>query len=277
MYLFSINHKLKAVYIHLPKCGGSYVEKILENYYEFILDNILKEDSDYVMDTYLLPVKSRGALRFYINSSYIQQKYDMSNDKWNQYYKFTFVRNPYTKTISAYLFFKAHYNIVIEEGATFPSFIEFLNIIRNGVNDKFYKNHNFLYYFHYYHFLITQYEHVIDNNGNININFIGKFENLNKELIEVLNNLKLKIELKHIDEIKNNSKVNHTRKFKNIDYYFDQEALIFINSHFEKDFVFFGYKRYFTIDELASNINLLNEETSFKTNNVLLLEKINNK
>jgi hypothetical protein len=242
------NKQLK--FIHITKTAGSSIESVgLENNHRWGINHV-----EYGFWHEIFTRKPEA----------LRKKYD-----W-----FMVVRNPYTKAISAYLFFKAHYNIVIDDNATFPSFTDFLNIIKNGVSDKFYKNHKFLYYFHYYHFLITQYDHIIDNSNNININYIGKFENLNKELIEVLNNLKLKLKLEHIDQIKNNSKINSTLKFKNFDYYFDQESLYFINNHFEKDFIFFGYERYYTINELASNINLLNEENIFKKNNTQLLEKL---
>lgn len=34
----SINHDLKAIFIHLPKCGGSFTTSMLKKYYDF--DNI---------------------------------------------------------------------------------------------------------------------------------------------------------------------------------------------------------------------------------------------
>ena len=31
----SINHDLKAIYLHIPKTGGSYISSVLTNYYGF--------------------------------------------------------------------------------------------------------------------------------------------------------------------------------------------------------------------------------------------------
>ena len=46
----SINHDLKAIYIHVPKNGGLYVEQILKRYYGFELDYIIKQ---IIMDLYI--------------------------------------------------------------------------------------------------------------------------------------------------------------------------------------------------------------------------------
>ena len=34
--MISINHNLKAIYVHIPKTGGLYVEHILTNVYDFV-------------------------------------------------------------------------------------------------------------------------------------------------------------------------------------------------------------------------------------------------
>ena len=283
----SINHDLKAIYIHIPKNGGVYIEYILQKYYGFKLDYIIKPDNYGFADSIdnpVLPVDNRGVLKYYMNSGYINKEYNMTEQKWKEYYKFTFVRNPYTKIISAYEFLKDNYNgngngngnsnyYNKNIDTKFPSFREFFENQNLGFNHKLYHNSKNMFYYHYYHSFITQTDHLLNNDDIIDINYIGNFENLNEELITVLKNLGISNYTKHLKEIKNNTKSNITNKLT-IGHYFDQELLDVVNTYFNDDFIKFNYSKYSNLTELSCNINFVNIEKEFINKNKVLIFRI---
>ena len=85
-----ISHKLKTIFIHIPKNAGESIENALEIYGV--------EEND--------PTK-----RFWgvINNSIVLQhltandlKNNLSEDIWKNYFKFAVVRNPWSKAVSEY-------------------------------------------------------------------------------------------------------------------------------------------------------------------------------
>jgi len=279
----SVNHDLKAIYIHVPKNGGLYVEHILKRYYGFTLDYIIKPDNYgfiYENDIFHFPKERRGVLKYYMNSKYIKRQYNMTEKMWNEYTKFTFIRNPYTKIISSYEYLKKMYNTDEYKNENykpinFPSFSDFIKNQKYGFEQPLYKNNIELYCYHYYHTFITQYEHLL-NNEDINIDYIGNFENLNEDLIDILKKIGVKNPTKHINEINNNTKFNVTKK-SDISNYIDDDLLFFINDYYNKDFEIFGYEKYYNINDLSINVDFEKQNEDYSNKNKLLVEKYSEK
>lgn len=277
----SVNHDLKAIYIHVPKNGGVYVEHVLKRYYGFTLDYNIKSDNYgfvYSNNTFHFPTENRGVLKYYTNSKYINREYKMTEKMWNEYTKFTFVRNPYTKIISAYEFLQDMYKksnyynnddyIPIE----FPCFSEFIKKQTNGLYQLLYKNNIELYCYHYYHTFITQYEHLINNQNQLKIDYIGKFENLNEDLIDILSKIGVTNPTKHLNEIRNDTRFNVSKK-KEVSNYIHEEMLLFVNDYYNKDFEMFGYSKYTNVNELYKNIQFEKQQEEYSNKNKTLIEK----
>jgi hypothetical protein len=277
----SVNHDLKVIYIHIPKNGGLYVEHILKKYYGFEYDyNIMLDNFGFVYEDELfyLPHYNRGVLKYYINSKIINDKLKLTKEMWNKYTKFTFVRNPYTKIISSYEYLKIlyknnHYKNENYESIQFPSFSEFIKNQKYGIEQSLYKNNIELYCYHYYHTFIKQYEHLLNNDNKINIDYIGNFENLNEELINILSKIGVKNPIKHFNEVNNNTKINETKKNDISQYIIDNDLLTFINEYYNNDFELFGYKKYSNINDLYINNNFEKQNEDFLEKNKFLIEK----
>jgi hypothetical protein len=273
----SINHDLKAIFIHIPKNGGCYIENILKKYYGFKLDYEIKANNYGFVENGnnpFIPSENYGVLKYYINSETIKNKYDIKDDIWNSYYKFTFVRNPYIKIISAYEYLKEQYNYSSyykkNEEVDFPSFLDFFENQKTGFDNSLYKNCRELFYYHYYHSFIRQYEHLLNNDGDLNIDYIGRYENINDDLINVLKNLGVQNCYSHIHELFfNDNRINKSEKNEDIDYYYNKQTLEIVNDYFKGDFILFKYDRYNTIMELKKNINLSQEDPQIERKKIL--------
>ena len=86
----------------------------------------------------------------------------MTPEKWDTYFKFCFVRNPYDRFISGW----NH----LAKKIPFKKYVHF---------DKFVDD------MEYIHIFMPQYRHVIDFKNNLNVNFVGRFENLENDFIYI--------------------------------------------------------------------------------------------
>lgn len=262
----SINHEMKAIYIHVPKNGGLYVQNILEKYYGFKTLYFTRQDhhlfdkydkTDFNKKNYknivngFINIKKFGVLTYYKTSVEHDKLMDMSHKKWNDYYKFTFLRNPYTKIVSAYKY-------LVEN--SFIPFEEFID------NKDLYNNYV------YTHAFISQFEHIMNEEKKINLDYVGKFENLNNDLVEVLFKIGFD-KIKHANIIKKNIKINKGGD-SNYHELYDQNILNKINIIFNLDFKNFFYDQINDINDFHSYFISLTDD--FQKNNQLLYQKLQN-
>lgn len=253
-----INHKLKAIYVHVPKTGGCYIEDILETHYEFkrfsfderdIMDNDNPFDQE--------PQLVNGFFKFSLKNSKDSKNIDLSN-----YFVFTFVRCPYARFSSAFHYLNRMHGKYIKyiprKCFTFNSYVQDL------LDDK-------LSTFDYYHIMTTQKQHVENLNNIVDVDFIGRFENLNEDLCYIIKE-KLKQPILFMEYLKEDKKINSNSE--KINYYdiYDENVLRFVNKISKTDFDSFGFKIANNMEELS---NILKNDRI--TDNSTLLKKLEDK
>lgn len=161
MVCFNLDKKV--IFIHLPKCAGISVETILRKQFGFISFSFVCGKDNY---KFLRDSRGKiGILRFILLYSNEAKLYDL-----NSFKKITVVRNPYDRCESA---------------------IRYLHKISNKL-EKFPTNIKEFYYtaldkhYYYMHFCLSQKQSLQDLNGNINIDYICKFETLFEDLEHAL-------------------------------------------------------------------------------------------
>ena len=223
----SINHDLKAVFIHVHKTGGTYISYMLHKYYGFKNYYLRRPDHDkFCMNkkktNKYLNYENRihGVLTYYKTSGYINKKMNMTPQKWDSYYKFCFIRNPYDKIVSAW-------NHVNRFNIPFQNYMK----LKNTCNDV-----------EYMHIFLPQVRNIINERGIININYIGKFENLEEDFQTILRNIGIK---NIVHDVK---KEMNKREHKNFNEYYDQNTLNLVNIILKEDFNMLDYKKIDDID-----------------------------
>ena len=252
----SINHKLNAIYFHIPKTAGSYIQNTLDTNYEFnnymhMLRPDFEKFNDFNKEKYLeekdiykvFPYKNRmfGINNYYSDSPELKEMMCLDNGKWEECFKFTFVRDPYSRFISGWNFIlgNPHMSENIHENEEYHRCEDLMYCIEHieDFSDIAY-NHIFL----------PQWDHVINKDGINDIDFIGKQENLEEDLKIALEKIGI-TELKHNKEKKvNKNKVDYVY-YKD---YYTQEILDFVNKHFDKDFIEFDYKKYELLEDFKN-------------------------
>tara|TARA_B100000780_G_C21056677_1_gene424547 strand:+ start:463 stop:1164 length:702 start_codon:yes stop_codon:yes gene_type:complete len=229
-----ISHDLKIIFIHIPKTGGGTIEKSL---------GVFGEDNN-------------GSLRVNYDILYgkendkLLQHFTLQNIKiikqneFNKYRTISFVRNPYDRMVSEYLWRTQIYGMKKIE---FKRYI-FEEVIprKNGSNvfvKNFYKDESLvalmdIHYLDQYKFLINKYE-------NIDIDFIGKFENLEEDFFKIFN---FKITENKIHKSKSNylyylykKLIPAPLKRKAYRRFYDNETRDLIEKEYFKDLKYFNY------------------------------------
>jgi len=246
--MVDINHKKNIIYFHIPKTAGSYITGILNGYYDFsnynklirpdfdIFNNYNKFKVNELKDYLNIDAYSNrlfGINNYYSGSEDIINMTTLDKKLWKEAFKFTFVRNPYTRFISSWNYILSNPKISenLLDNETYSKFenLEYFIDHREEISDKAY-NHMFL----------TQYDHIINNEEINDMNFIGKQENLEDDLKEVLTKIGFK-EINHTKSVVvNKNKINYYY-YKT---YYTEFIFDFVNIHFKKDFEEFGYKKY---------------------------------
>ena len=239
-----LNHDLKAIYIHVPKCGGIYVAEILIQFYDFIpLMGCYQCDKKAIINTFLFDDE---IIVNVIKDGIVKTAQNLLPDTiWNTYTKFTFIRNPYERALSGYLFSKKSYDDCAMINIEDPN----INIFESMNNMFKYSSIAFAYF--YYHTMLSQSHQLLNKNNEIDINHIYNFDNLDSCLNEILCILGVTNTQLH----ENIPKRNATDKPQHITYYFDDETIKYVNTIFEKDFINFNCKKFENKDDMMKYYN----------------------
>lgn len=193
-----ISHKHKCIFIHIPKCAGESIETALMG-----RPNWEKDDPNY--KSLNLPSNSdMGKDKHYGVMQY--QNYKCFND----YFKFSIIRNPWAATYSFYKY--------RQKRDSFPhTFTEWVNC----VNPNLWKG--FLSPFKY-----------LKINNNLNVDFIGKFENLELDWAYICGRLNLpQQKLPH---------KNQTGKSDDFRIYYNSQTKDYVYNKMKEEITYFQYQ-----------------------------------
>ena len=150
IYKCHFQKKKKVIFVHIPKTGGSSIEKLLN------------------LRCFYNP-KAKVYAPQHFTGKMLENK--LGKNFYNTCYRFTLVRNPYTRMLSEYLW--AAYGI--KSGKSFSQFLDHVSwVVRER---KFYQ--------------LKHRDHLIPQTEFIhNLNYIGRFEQFNQSVNHVLSDLR---------------------------------------------------------------------------------------
>jgi hypothetical protein len=222
----------KCIFVHIPKAAGRSVEMYFMNRLNLERENtshrqqlLLIDNTDPTRGTEKLSHLSAAE---YVNGGYIAQP------DFDDYYKFSFVRNPWSRLVSEYRYrnFLSH--------KSFKDFV--MNKLPSpGWDDK-------------YRHVMPQTEMLYDNNGNLLVDFVGRFERLQQDFMIVCEHLGFEDrQLPHINssdkksrEIRRKARnLLHQNKESSLHQYtdfYDDETRAQVTRLYQADIDNFGYE-----------------------------------
>jgi hypothetical protein len=190
--------KNRSIFVHIPKTGGTSIEVYFKDY---LNEAFSKEEKHFT---------ARDAKKLY--------------PEWDIYFTFTFVRNPWERVFS---YWYNYYNIFKQIERTKETFLNFLYQLHGDIEwqgNNVAKKH-----------LLPQIDWITDEDGEICLQFIGRFECIQHDfdLIRDILHVDNEYALGNILWIPNKP---HCSEF------FDREHVELINEIYKKDIDQFGYR-----------------------------------
>ena len=221
-----ISHKLKIIFIHIPKCAGSSIK-------DFYFD---KPSYDWKTPDYECLYGWCPERKIHLQHATPKQLIEtelITLEDWNHYYKFAFVRNPWDRAYSDYLWIKKDRNV----RGSFKSYIQkkgsFKDVLNNNNTMNYRGDH-----------LIAQSEFA--NDERYPLDFIGKFENLKSDIKHINDQLGINSEFSKHSK-RNTKKLSHYSKF------YTNSNVELVQSLYSEDIKQFNYK----FDDQRSGIHML--------------------
>lgn len=228
-----ISKKHKTVFVHVPKVAGQSIEHM------FLQDLDLDWDRREVLLLRRKQSYEKGPERLahLLAKDYVRLGY-ISQAEFNEYFKFSFVRNPYKRVFSFYNFLG------------YSRIISFRTFVGKVVPDKL-EQKDF--------FFLSQYDYLYNEEAILMVDFVGRLENINEDIETVKSNCGLKnVALPHANKSKGEwkralglllrepklrSNISLGHKGKVYESVMTEEIRNKIYDLYEKDFSAFGYNK----------------------------------
>lgn len=158
-----ISHHDKCLFVHVPKCAGQSIEN-------FFLERIgldWKKRAPLLLRPNDVPELGPPRLAHLKADEYVDKKW-MTQGQFDEYFKFTVVRNPWDRVASFYRF------------RGFDRFSSFPTFVRKHLPDQM-RNKAW--------FFCPQAEYVLDREKRVLVDFVGRFETLAEDFATVCRHL----------------------------------------------------------------------------------------
>ena len=162
-----IAHPLKALFVHIPKTAGQTIEHVFLSHLG--LDQnarpalLLREKLEH---------ESGPPRLSHLKASDYHQYGYLSEQQYDDYYKFCFVRNPWSRVLSFYRYLR------FEEQYNFDDFV--CNVLEQQMQNE-----------PYHWFLAPQSDFIYDQHKQLLINFVGRYERLQADFDHISTQLGL--------------------------------------------------------------------------------------
>jgi len=203
-----ISHDDKCIFVHVPKSGGSSIESLIwpgeRREVDLWMGFVSKYRNKY----------QTGGLQHLLAT---QIRDHVGEDVFNQYFKFSFVRNPWDKAVSQFSYMSDRSDLMqyigMKEGCSFKKYLE---LMQKKTHVQWEKQYKFIY----------------DENLESLVNYLGRFENIESDTKEIFSRLGLEFNC-----------VPHTNKSfrKKFSLYWDDESIEMVGDIYKEDIDIFDY------------------------------------
>lgn len=200
----------KFIYIHIAKTAGKSITDALAPY----ATNNIHYDDFWVR--FLLArvqsVRCLNLIRRHADLSDVESY--LSAEEFKSCYKFTFIRNPYDRLVSQFLFQKQYSDANRHKMVAHWTFRDYILWMKPWMHK------------------VNMCSFMKDKSGKINMDFIGRLENFDADCKKLFERLEIENTVSH---------TNRTVKEKTYHEFYDDELIEIVSNGFKEDLDRFGY------------------------------------
>lgn len=234
---------MKTLFLHIPKTGGTSITKVLAPE----VNNVITEQHPVYKKNPKYNKNYINVINFRISRA--EHFKEVLGDKpFNRLWKVAIVRNPWDRYVSNWKWLTRKESTYPRKGwrsrgwsgddgnVSFESFIKQMSWCYQDQN----KLHG---YQHDKWHIRNQIEHIIDSSNNIIVDYIGKFENLEKEFDLICQKSGLSLKLPHLNRVGHYSGEPEEHRKINVHYsqYYTQELIDIVAQRCKEDIDAFNY------------------------------------
>ena len=230
-----ISHHHECIFVHIPKNAGQSIEQVFLD----LLGLQWETRAPLLLRPNDRPELGPPKLAHLKADEYVRFKY-LTQEMFDEYFKFAFVRNPWSRAVSIYKYF----------GYGMKS--DFKSFLLGDFKNKIFEEMQW--------FVGPQSDFIYANDGRLLVDYVGRFEELQDSFDFVCKRIDLpSIKLPHVNESKNSTDILSSNPKKTIrdllcghktiriphyekwwDYY-DKESIDCVSRLYEKDIELLGY------------------------------------
>jgi len=211
-----ISYECRSIFVHIPKTGGTSIEKIIwPNNEDRSVTNLCMGLVSEFRNKY-----QTGGLQHLLARQILQE---VGREVFHDFFKFTIVRNPWDRAVSQYLYMQERKDLRRFLGLSETDcFKKYLALIQKKEHVQWESQHKF----------------ILDENEEVMVDYIGRFERFDDDVTCILN----EIGAKNAVDFKANV-IPHLKKSTRSHYrdYYDSEASEMVAHIYSKDIERFGY------------------------------------
>jgi hypothetical protein len=210
-----ISHRHRCIFVHIPKTGGHSIETV-------IWPGGRTEDTLWMgfVDEFHNKYQTGGLQHLHAT----QIREEVGAEIFDAYFRFSFVRNPWDKAVSQYAYMRTRPDLRRFLGmGDDDDFATYLHLIQERLHVQWEPQHAF----------------VCDDDGNLLVDFLGRFETFDADTRELLARIKVRIGRRR----RRVRSVPHRNKSERSHYrdYYDDETKALVAKVYERDIELFGY------------------------------------
>ncbi|WP_431111012.1 sulfotransferase family 2 domain-containing protein [Winogradskyella poriferorum] len=211
-----ISHKHKCIFIHIPKCAGTSIFKFFhpEAKINWKIPNY---------DILYGWCPDRKIHLQHATSKQLLETNLITEEQWEEYYKFTVVRNPWDRSYSDYLWICKERKI----RDSFENYMnrtgDFIEVFNNSEVPEYRGDH-----------LLSQID-FFDLQGSLKLDKILRFESLNVEMNELLSEIGINKKFNSFENVSAKRNSKHYSKF------YDKKSRLMVDKTYKKDIDLLGY------------------------------------
>ena len=202
-----ISHQHKCIFIHIPKCGGTSIENLIWPE--------PRSEADLWMgfkDKYHNAYQTGGLQHLFA----IHVRDIVGKETFDDYFKFTIVRNPWEKAVSQYFYMRQRPDLRAFIGMNEnDSFKKYLELIQTKQHVQWEPQYKFIY----------------DENGELMVDYVGRLETIDEDVQYIFNRLGVQGKIAH---------ANATRH-QHYSAYYDEETKKIVDDLYGDDVRLLGY------------------------------------
>lgn len=210
-----ISHKHKCIFIHIPKTAGMSI-------YNFFHPDVYFYQDVPNYDILFGWCPKRQMHLQHATAKQLLETELITEEQWKMYYKFTFVRNPWDRAYSDYLYIQqfagikdSFVNFMLKHG-------KFKSILSDNTNCHYMGDH------------LELQSSFFNTEGSFKPDFIGHFENFKNDIQSVLNEININREF----NIKTNQSKNRLRHYS---MFYTNTKKELVSSIYKQDIELFNY------------------------------------